>query len=396
MRITPATELEYRCRQLQFGMEREGLDAVLVMQSADLFYFTGSIQAGCLYIPVHGQPLYLVRRDAARARMESGLKEVVPVTSLKETPRLIAEYGYASPQRIGAELDVLPVNLFERCRALFADAVWLDASPLVRRLRMIKSSYEIHIMMDAGRQVDLVYRRAREIIREGMTDLELAAELEYAARRDGHPGQIRTRAFNGEVAFGHTFSGADSAVPAFCDSPLGGMGVSPSFGQGASFKPIGRYEPIVVDIAGSLDGYLVDQTRVFAIGGLSDRLRQGYDDMLAVQELMKERVAAGAGWGEIYDSCRDLAEAQGYTGNFMGVTGSQVSFVGHGVGIEIDEYPLIARGFGATPLEVGMAFAFEPKVVFPGEGAVGIENTFYLSADGLKQLTFSDEHLAIL
>ena len=396
MRITPATELEYRCRQLQLGMAAEGLDAVLVMQNADLFYFTGSIQSGCLFIPAHGQPLYLVRRDIGRARMESGLKEIAPFTSLKNIPRILAEYGYPEPKRIGMELDILPVNLFERYRSVYPDAGYEDTSPLIRKVRMIKSSYEIHIMMDAGRQVDKVYRRAREAIREGMTDLELAAELEYVARRDGHPGFVRIRNFNGEMLIGHTFSGADSAVPAYLDAPLGGLGVSPSVGQGASYKPIGRNEPIVIDFAGSFDGYLVDQTRVFAIGGVSDRLKKGYDDMLAVQELMKDLAKPGAGWGDIYDACLALAVELGQADHFMGYRSSQVSFIGHGVGIEVDEYPLLARGFGHMPLEIGMAFAFEPKVVFPGEGAVGIENTFYLSPEGLKQLTFSDEQLVIL
>jgi Xaa-Pro dipeptidase len=395
MRITPATELEYRCKRLQEFMGEEGLDAVMVMQNADLFYFTGSIQSGCLYIPVHGQPLYLVRRDADRARMESGLKEIVPLTSMKNIPRILAEYGYPEPMQIGMELDVLPVNLFERYRSIYPDSGYVDASPLIRRVRMIKSSYEIHIMMDAGRQVDTVYRRAREAIREGMTDLELAAELEYSARREGHPGFVRIRSFNGEMLMGHTFSGADSAVPAYLDAPLGGMGVSPSVGQGASYKPIGRNEPIVMDFAGSFDGYLVDQTRVFAIGGVSARLRKGYDDMLAVQERMKELARPGVAWGEIYDACLALAIEQGHADHFMGYRGMQVSFIGHGIGIEIDEYPLIARGFGEIPLEIGMAFAFEPKVVFPGEGAVGIENTFYLSHEGLKQLTFSDDQMVI-
>lgn len=396
MRITPATELEHRCRRLQLGMAVEGLDAILVMQSADLFYFTGSIQSGCLYVPLQGQPLYLVRRDASRARMESGLMEVVPFSSQKELPRIIAEYGYPQPVKIGMELDVLPVNLFQRYRALFPEAGYGDAAPLIRRIRMIKSSYEIHIMMDAGRQVDLIYRRAVEVIREGMTDLELAAELEYVARREGHLGLIRMRSFNGEMLFGHTFSGTDSAVPSYTDTPFGGLGVSPSFGQGASYKPIGRNEPIIVDFAGSFDGYLVDQTRVFALGGVSDRLQRGYDDMLAVQELMKGLATPGTGWGELYDSCLALAKAQGHTDHFMGRPGAQVSFIGHGIGIEVDEYPLIARGFGGEPLEIGMAFAFEPKLVFPGEGAVGIENTFYLSDEGLKQLTVSDERLAVL
>jgi Xaa-Pro dipeptidase len=396
MRITPATELEYRCSRMQLAMATEGLDAVLIMQNADLFYFTGTVQSGCLYIPAQGQPLYLVRRDTGRARMESGLMEVIPFSSPRDLPTIIAQYGYAPPKRIGMELDVIPVNLFHRYRTQFTDAVWLDAAPLIRRLRMIKSAYEIHIMMDAGRQVDLVYRRAPQVIREGMTDLMLATELEYVARSQGHPGLVRMRSFNGELSIGHVYSGTDSTVPAYTDTPLGGLGVTPSFGQGASYKPIGRHEPIIVDFSGSFDGYLVDQTRIFSLGPVSTRLQKGYEDMLALQELMKDRVKEGAGWGEIYDSCLALAAAQGHADRFMGLPGTQVPFIGHGVGIEIDEYPLIARGFGKTPLEVGMAFAFEPKVLFPGEGAVGIENTFYLSTEGLKQLTVSDERLVIL
>jgi Xaa-Pro dipeptidase len=294
------------------------------------------------------------------------------------------------------ELDVLPVNLFERYRSVFPDAGYVDASPLIRRVRMIKSSYEIHIMMDAAHQVDKLHRHACEVIREGMTDLELAAALEYLGRREGHLGLIRIRGFNGEALYGQIFSGVDSAVPTYTDTPLGGMGVNPSFSQGAGYKPIGRNEPIVVDIAGSFDGYLVDQTRIFALGELSDRLRKGYDDMLLVQERMKELARPGVAWGELYDVCQALAVAQGHSDHFMGYREKQVSFIGHGIGIEVDEYPLIARGFADSPLEIGMVFAFEPKLVFPGEGAVGIENTFYLSTEGLKQLTVSDEQLVIL
>ncbi|HEY5974332.1 MAG TPA: Xaa-Pro peptidase family protein [Geobacteraceae bacterium] len=397
MRITPATELEFRCNKLQALMAEVGLDAVIILQSADLYYFTGTIQSGNLYVPVSGQPLYLVRRDAGRARMESGLKEVLPFGSMKEIPAILADYGYPMPTKLGMENDVLPVTLWERYRKAFPAAEFSDASPLIRRVRMKKSRYEIHLLQDAAQQVDKVNRRVREVLREGMSDVELAAELEYVARRVGHPGPIRMRVFNGEMCFGHTFSGADSAVPAYTDTPLGGLGVSPSFGQGASWKPIGRGEPVTVDFAGSVDGYLVDQTRMFAIGAVSDRLRQGYDAMLQVQERLKAIVPEQPSWGEVYDDCCRLATELGYGDQFMGTTGAQVSFIGHGVGVEIDEFPFLARGFNDQYLEPGMVFAFEPKLVFAGEGAVGIENTFYLADDGtLKQLTFSSEEFVII
>ena len=160
--------------------------------------------------------------------------------------------------------------------------------------------------------------------------------------------------------------------------------------------PIRRHEPIIVDFAGSIDGYLVDQTRVFAVGSLSDWLHTAYEDMLDVQERMKNMVSPGVVWGDIYDACLELAVERGYQDHFMGCKGTQVSFIGHGIGVEIDEYPFLARGFDDMVMEPGMTFAFEPKLVFPEVGAVGIENTFFLSEHGLEQLTFSSEELVIL
>ena len=396
MRLTPATELEYRCKRLQELMAGQGLDAVIIVQNADLFYFTGTTQSGCLYVPAQGQPIYMARKEFSRARMESGLKEIVPFGSMKDIPGILAQYGYPGPKRIGMELDVLPVNFFERYKKVYPNAEYLDATPLIRQVRMIKSHYEIHLMKDAADQVHRVWQRAGEIIREGATDLEIAAELEYTARKDGHQGLVRMRGFNSELFYAQIFSGTDSAVPSYADTPLGGLGLNPSFGQSAGLKRIERNEPVIIDFAGCVDGYLSDQTRIFAIGEVSDRLRRGYEDMLTVQRRMTEIAVPGAPWGAIYDECLALAVDMGYADSFMGAKGSQVSFIGHGLGIEIDEYPFIARGFKEMTLEAGMAFAFEPKVVFPGEGAIGIENTFYLSNDGLKQLTYSSEELMIL
>ncbi|PLX92044.1 MAG: aminopeptidase P family protein [Desulfuromonas sp.] len=396
MRITPASELESRFTRLQQQMHTAGLDAVIMLQNADLFYFTGTIQQGILYVPASGQPIYMVRKEFGRARMECGLKEVVPIRSPKEIPGILADYSYALPKKVGMELDVLPVAHYQRFTKVFADCSFIDASPLIRTVRAIKSKYEIEIMKDAALQVDKACQRAKEVIREGMTDLELSAELEFAVRKMGHQGISRMRGFNSELFYGHAFSGSDSAAPAFGDTPLGGIGVNPSIGQGASYKKIGRNEPIVIDFAGAFDGYLVDQTRVFCIGGLPDVLIKGYEDMVAIEMKLKEIARPGVSWGEIYDVCYGMACDMGYQDHFMGGAGAQVSFIGHGIGVEIDEYPFIARGFHDQPLEEYMTFAFEPKVVYPGLGSVGVENTFWVQEDGLKHITYSSEELVVL
>lgn len=396
MRITPASELQARTEKLQKLMQSAGLDAVLMTQSADLFYFTGSIQQGLLYLPASGEPVYMVRKEYMRARMECGLKEVVPFKSPRDIPGILADFGLPLPQRAGMELDVLPVAAYNRFRKPFGECEMVDAAPLIRTVRAVKSDYEIEIMKDAALQVEKVCQRAREVIKAGMTDFELAAELEYAARKAGHQGLTRMRGFNSELFYGHVFSGADSAAPAFNDTPLGGIGVNPSVGQGASYKRIKENEPIVVDFTGAFDGYLVDQTRIFCIGGLPEPLEQAYHDMVRIEQRLKEIARPGVSWGALYDDCHALAVEMGYAEHFMGSAGAQVSFIGHGIGIEVDEYPFIARGFHEQPLEKNMTFAFEPKAVYPGLGAVGVENTFWVAEDGLKHLTFTSEELAVL
>jgi Xaa-Pro dipeptidase len=393
MRITPASELHNRVQTLQILMQEAGLDAVLMLQSADLFYFTGSIQQGLLFVPDTGDPIYMVRKDYTRARMESGLKEIVAFRSPKDLPEILADFGRSMPKAVGLELDVLPVSLYQRLSKVLGDVQVGDATHLIRTVRAVKSEYEIEIMKDAALMVDQVCQHAAEIIRPGMTDLELAAELEFTARKKGHQGITRMRGFNSELFYGHIFSGADSAAPAYLDAPLGGIGVNPSIGQGASYKRIEAHQPIIVDFAAAFDGYLVDQTRIFCIGELPADLQKGYDDMVAIEKHLKEIARPGASWGDLYESCYNLACEMGHKEHFMGSAGAQVSFIGHGVGVEVDEYPFIAKGFKDQVLKEKMTFAFEPKVVYPGKGAVGIENTFWVENDGLKHITFTREEV---
>jgi len=396
MRITPALELKERIAKLQKEMRAADLDAVLILQNADLFYFTGSMQQGLLYVPVGNDPVYMVRKDLGRARMESGLEHVVPFKSPRDIPGVLSDHGLELPSRAGMEFDVLPVSTFNRFAKSFGDCEMVDVTHQIRTVRSVKSEYEIAILKDAALLVGRAHKRAQEVIREGVTDFDVAAELEFVMRKAGHQGMIRMRGFNSELFYGHVFSGPDSAVPTYSDTPLGGMGVSPSFPQGASYKKIKANEPIVVDIGGVFDGYIVDQTRMFCIGGLPDELMQAYEDMMQIQEHARVIAVPGATWGGVYDSCYEMAAEFGYANHFMGAEGARVSFIGHGVGIELDEYPFIASGFNDHQLQENMVFAFEPKVVYPGVGAIGIENTFWVSAGGLKNITFADENLVVL
>ena len=393
MRITPFSELKLRFQALQKLLQDQNIDGTILLQNSDLFYFTGSIQRGLLYIPAAGDPVYLVIKDYERAVLESGLRHVLSISSIREFPLQLQKMGLILPRRIGMEFDVLPVQQFQRYQKLLPVAEMVDVSPLVRKVRAIKSEYELKIMRESALIADKTYQHAMNVVAVGKTDLEVAAELEFFARKEGHQGIIRFRSFNSELYFGHIFSGADGAVPAFLDAPLGGSGLNPSVGQGAGYKSIKAGEPIIIDFIVAYDGYLVDQTRTMSVGQLPDALQQAYADMLKIQEKLYAMASPGVIWGDIYRQCCGLAEELGYRDNFMGVTGAQVSFIGHGIGIEVDEYPFIAKGFDKQSLEKNMTFAFEPKVVYPGIGAVGIENTWRVTDDGLEKITFASEAL---
>lgn len=392
----PCTELAARLGALQRRMAVAGLDAGVVMQNADLYYFTGTLQSGLLYIPAAGEPVYLVRRDAARARRESCLSRIITFGSFRELSGILQDFGLPPGRRIGLELDVLPVALYRQLDAALGNPHIQDVSPLIRRTRAIKSAWELQQMRRAAIGLDEVWRLALHLACEGLTDLELAVALEGRARSLGHPGYARMRAFNGEVAMGMVLIGDNGAVPSFRNTPLGGVGLHPAIGFGPSGKSLTAGVPVTVDLIGYGAGYYADQTRTFALGHLDKKLCRAYDAMCQIQALLVETARPGATWGCLYDECCRLATDLGYAEHFMGTVGNQVSFIGHGIGLEIDEYPFIARNMHDQRLEENMTFAFEPKAVFPGLGAVGIENTFVVTRDGLESLTLSDESLRIL
>ena len=228
-----------------------------------------------------------------------------------------------------------------------------------------------------------------------MPEIELAGLIEAEARRLGHQGMIRMRGWNSSLFYGHIMGGASAAVSSSPASPTGGVGTTPVFPQGSSFAPIRAGEPVLMDMAFGFRGYLSDHTRVYAIESLSDDLLAAHDAMLEIQELVKTITRPGMTAGSVYDLAAERVADLGYADNFMGAGDGRVSFVGHGVGIELDEYPVLARGQKMV-LKEGMVVAVEPKAIFPGRGVVGIENTHIVTKNGLEQLGRYSEAVVIV
>ncbi|MDF1535740.1 MAG: Xaa-Pro peptidase family protein [bacterium] len=389
--ITPESEIRSRISRFQELLREKEIRAAILLQLIDRFYFSGTIQDGVLIIPAQGDPRYLCRRSIERAKTETPL-EVLPFTSFKEIPLSLEDLGALHAVRLGLELDVIPAALFTRFGALVPEADWQDLGPLVREMRAVKSAWEIERIRAAGVQVGKVIDTARESLVEGMREVEFASILEKRARELGHQGILRMRGFNQELFYGHIISGEHSALMSHIDAPSGGMGMNPSVAQGAGFRTIRRGDPVSVDFVGNAGGYLIDQTRLMVIGELGEGLAEAFRQARDIQDRVIEAAKPGSAWSALYDIARGAAEEFGVQDRFMGPPGEQVRFVGHGVGLEVDEYPFLAPRL-ERPLEPGMVFALEPKIFLPGVGIAGIEDTFLVTDGGVERLTVTEREI---
>jgi Xaa-Pro aminopeptidase len=395
LRYTPKTELDARTPKFQALLAANDLDGALIAQNVDLFYFAGTIQQSQLYIPSEGLPVLMTRRSFPRARAESALERVVPLASPREVPRILQEHGVALPKRLGLELDILPTNLYLGYREIFGEAELKDVSPLIRRARAIKSEYELVAMRRAAKMGEQTMRAMRDLLVEGISEIELAGRLEAIARGAGHQGLARFRLWNNEMFYGHLMAGKSAAMPSYLSSPTGGPGLSPAFSQGSSRHKIRRGEPVLFDYVFVSDGYIVDQTRIFSIGKLPDKLTRAHEAMVEIQDAIACAAKPGVTGGEIFQLAVELAEKRGYGENLGGLGNDRITFVGHGVGLELDEYPFLAKG-QAMPLEAGMVIAVEPKVTFANVGTVGIENTFVVTERGAKRISRGSDEIVVV
>jgi len=379
-------EIYSRIQHFQKRLSAQGVDGALIVEKTDLYYLSGTKQDGHLFVPDGDVPLLMVRKDFERAVSESPLQEIVPLTGYSALPHLISRGNSASPRRMGLEMDILPVKLYFLYQKLFPETELVDISQLIRETRMVKSEYEISRIRSAAEMADGMYEKVPEFLETAPTELELSIMVEAYYRKRGHPGIVPTRGFNLDTIYGHIMAGENAAIPSASPGPTGGRGLGPFYSQGAGMVgEIKPHSPILIDYCANLNGYVADSTRIFSIGSLKENLVHAHEVMLEVQETLLRLGVPGTKAEDLYRTALEIVEKAGFSKGFMGYPNG-VPFVGHGIGLELDEWPVIGKG-SQTRLEEGMVIAMEPKVVFPGEGVVGIENTVVVTDTGLKKLT---------
>jgi Xaa-Pro aminopeptidase len=385
-RYTPLDEIERRLDRVKTRMEMQEIEALLVVQKMDFYYLSGTTQDGLLFLPLEGIPLLMIKREFERAKVESPLEDVVALKSLRDIPALIQAHWHRLPHSLGLEFDVLPVSDYLRLQEIFPGIRFVDISSSLRETRKIKSPFEVDLMRAAGKIGKRVYQEARMILKKGMTEIEFGGLLEAVAKRHGHEGLLRVRSLNYEAYTWHVLSGPTGGVVSQSDSPMGGLGLSPAFPVGASLRIMRAHEPILVDFGTCYHGYQADETRMFSIGRLKQKFLDAYKACQEIHDAVLEETRPGADCEAIFMKTLQLADKLGYKDSYLGPSGLQTRFIAHGIGLELNELPFIAKG-QSYPLEKGMTFALEPKIVFPGEGSVGIENTLVVTEKGYEILT---------
>jgi Xaa-Pro aminopeptidase len=375
-------ESEERIIRLQQALRGSGIDGALVVHPIDVYYFSGTRQNATLWVPADGNPRLFVRKSLARAREESLIEETGPFPSSRDFPGLFD----TEIRRIGFTFDVLPVQQYNYYAKLLPGREFVDIAAVNREIRSVKSAWELERMRRSGAALCDVFAQVPEFLRVGMRELDLAAEFEYRLRKAGGEGYVRMRAFNQELFQGLAVSAATAGRPGFFDGPVTGRGLSAASPQGASTETIAADTPVLMDYTGVFNGYIVDMTRMFVVGTLAPELEQAFATARAIQDYVVTNLKPGAICEELFVKAAEMADAAGLGPNFMGAPGENAKFVGHGVGLELDEFPVLAQGF-KMPLQGGQTIAIEPKFVLPGLGVIGIENTFGVGAHGGEKLT---------
>jgi len=335
----------------------------------------------------------MVQKDFDRAREESPLKNIIPIERPKAISSILKRQG--GLKRIGLECDVLPVNQFRQLEKMFPQSEFVDLSKAIKQVRMIKSSYEIGQLKRSAKILDEVFEFAKGILKPGMTEIEAESRLIQLGRCRGHQGLTRMRAWNQDMVNACVLSGNSGSVLTHLDVSVIGPGISPAYPQGSSFNLIERDFPIQIDFSIAFNGYITDGARTYVIGTLPKKLREAYQVTLEIRDEMEKIAKPGVPCSHLYHLSSQVVKKRGLEDHFIGTKKNQAPFVGHGIGLEIDEFPLLAKGF-SQPLEPGMVFAFEPKFIFPNVGVVALEDDYVVTESGVERLTHADDRILVI
>ena len=386
-----------RISYLQKRIVDSGIDAVLLNYSKSIFYYAGTTQPSILIITPEDYHLIVLR----------GLDSVIEETWL-DPDKVSPGRGYGDAKErlkkwkiysgyLGMELDILPTYLYLKLSKMLAEFSIIDASKLILEQRKIKDAKEIEYTREACRIVHQGHQRILDVLYEGMTELELSSEIEDAHRKAGHEGLYFIRQFDYFMGRGPVASGENLSRIAGKVESISGVGLSPSIPMGASLKKIKKGEMIVVDIPTYCHGYHSDQSRTYVLGKSPESCRLLFQGMKEIADRTIKFVRPSISCDYLYNMAQKFADELGMGPYFMrlGKNHKKVPFIGHGVGLELNEPPLLRKN-NQEPLEEGMIIALELEMTHSPHEVVKLEDLLLITSEGVEILTITPRNLHVV
>ncbi|GAE85157.1 M24 family metallopeptidase [Bacteroides reticulotermitis] len=379
-------ELKLRRDKIRSLMSAQGIDAALITCNANLIYTYGQVVSGYLYLPLHSPAVLFFKRP----NNITG-ERAFPIRKPEQILDLLKENDLPVPTKLMLEGDELPYTEYCRLAQLFPDTEVVNGTPLIRQARSVKTDIEVEMLRRSSVSHAKAYEQIPSVYRPGMSDIEFSIEVERLMRLQGNLGIFRVFGRSMEIFMGSILTGDNASYPSPYDFALGGEGLDPALPGGANKTPLREGQSVMVDLGGNFNGYMGDMSRVFSIGKLSEEAYRAHQVCLDIQDKVASLANPGTPCEVLYNAAIEIATQAGFADKFMGI-GQQAKFIGHGIGLEINEAPVLAPRV-KQELEPGMVFALEPKIVLPGVGPVGIENTWVVTNEGAEKLTHCEEEI---
>ena len=380
-------ELKLRRDKIRALMVQQGIDAALITCNVNLIYTYGRVVSGYLYLPLNAPARLFIKLPN-----DIEGEHIHPIRKPEQITELLKECGLPLPAKLMLEGDELSFTEYNRLAACFPETEVVPCgTALIRQARSVKTPIEIEMFRRSGAAHTKAYEQIPSVYQPGMTDRQLSIEIERLMRLEGCLGIFRVFGQSMEIFMGSLLAGDNAAVPSPYDFALGGKGLDPSLPGGVSGTLLQAGQCFMVDMGGNFYGYMGDMSRVFSIGRLPEQAYTAHQTCIEIQEEIAAMAKPGTVCEDMYNKAIEIVTKAGFADYFMGVD-QKAKFIGHGIGLEINEMPVLAPRM-KQELEPGMVFALEPKIVLPGIGPVGIENSWAVTTDGLEKLTLCKEEI---
>ncbi len=379
-------EIQLRLNKIQERMRKENIEACLISSNVNLFYASGIVFSGYLFFRQTGEKLFFVKRPQGI----SG-RNLFYIRKPEQISDILKELNISGPETLWLEGDEMTHNEWLRLEKIFPNSKLINSTTALRQVRSIKTAYELELIREGGRRQSEAFCVFPLLYKPGMTDQQFAVEMEYEIRKRGHLGIFRIFGQSMEAFMGTVLAGENAGAPSAYDFALGGQGLHPSIPIGQNGLPILSGQTVMVDICGNFNGYNVDQTRIFSVGKTTPEALYAHQVSLEISDTLAEMGKVGAVCEDLYEKALEIAQKHQLENCFMGCK-QRASFVGHGIGLVINELPVLCRKNKET-LQAGMTIALEPKFVIDKIGAVGNENTYIVHENGMEKVTTAPEEI---